>query len=647
MKELRGGGGLRTKGTSLSKPNQSSTSSSSGGSTNTRDRSSPKRLKFNHRNTPPKRLPVARGNLGSTPEESQREEGGAIRGREQDAAFEQLTPVRCHREPLGPDSPPTWQPTAGDILCSTPKDSVGARGRGIRDRVVQQHMGVDHLTPVRCLAERRDEEQRQRRAGRRSNSEDGDRGNPKEGNDRRACIDHIHPDRVTGPPESQRAGPRGRRDHLLRAGGREEEERHLRWYHQQLQQITPLTALQSAHPSGSSLSSASASLSSSSNPPAVSASSSSSSSPRAALYPVAYHGLQELLTVYRAGIKIGAGAGDGHPDAGSGNLAARVQTSPGLLTKQHVDVRYERGVGEFCGAAGEGEGRESALAGEEAQRRWAWVTTTPTEETDVCTTAPLSQEVSGTSSTSDPEDLWRRTRLASSSDLVFEEEDNDDWIEGRHRGYRNNKQPFHREQSFCPRRDPSPQHLAPAERPLSPACEPTDHRLAGVRLSLASGDNNRSSNIAPPLPSPCPPPPLVITCKRESGRADVAVKREIPNSLCSQPQYPPAVAAQSGDEVSSRVLNRCREQPAEVHPCLIVKPRDSSLDESSAGPLSCGMDPLSLSQLEVSRQAASESFLPRCLPETEEVTRTVMALHSNDPKEDVEGNADLLWEMSK
>ncbi|KAK0138133.1 hypothetical protein N1851_025678 [Merluccius polli] len=686
VKELREqggvrGGGLKTKGTFLSKPNLTRTSSSNAGSTNSRDKSSQKRPKLNHRdahgpNTPPKRLPVAGATLGSTPKNSPWEEGRHIRGREEETGIEHLTPVRSH----GPDTPSQGQPTAGGILCSTPKNSIRDRGSGYKDRVVKQDIGIEHLTPVKCPAEWSDGEQRERRPGRWGGSEDGDRRNPEEGNDRKECINRIHPNRVTRQLDSQRAGLEERRDNSLKTGGREEEERHLRWYHQQLQQFTPLAALQSAHPSESS--SSVRSISSSSNPPTVSAAS-SSSSPKLALSPVVYHGLQELLAVYRAGIEIQTGVDGGQPDHGSSNVAAPIQTSSvkflerskstwttddadgakglrahcGLLTKQQetadVEVSYEREVGESRDVADGGEGREMEWVGEEGQRRWAWVTTTPTEETEKASSPLLTQEELVISST-DPGDHQRQTHLTSSSGLMFEEEYNDDdWIERRH-GYRDSNRPFHQHQPSCPRQDP-PQHLAPAERPLSPACEPTDHHSTGIQLghlSLESKENNTSSNIVPPLRSLYPPQgvPLVITSERESGRTDFAVKLEIPNSLWSRPQYRPPLATRSRNEVSSSVFNRCREQPAfvqsafesppnsDVRTCSVVKTCDSSPDESSVGSLP-GMDPLSLSQLEVSRQAASESFL---CGEMNNISPCLL-----DHTEAVDGSADLLWEMSK
>ncbi|KAJ3604203.1 hypothetical protein NHX12_028944 [Muraenolepis orangiensis] len=682
VKELRkhGGvrpGGLRTRGTSLAKLSQTST--------NTRDRSTPNRPKRIHRealgsNRPPKWLLVAGATLSSTPRDSPREKGRAmrVRGREQQTGIEHLTPVKCHRETLGPGTSSKKLPTAGGILCSTPKNCIGDWRNGIRDKEGKQDTGVGHLTP----AEWRDGEQRQRVPG---PCRDGDRRNPNQEKDRRERVNHIHHNIGTRQLDSQRAGLRERRDDLLKAGGREEEERHLRWYHQQLQQFTPLAALQYAHPPESSFS---VSVSSSSNSPPVSAS--SPCSPKPALSPVVHHGLKELLNVYRAGITVQTGVCGGSTvvDHDSSDVAAPIQASPsvkflersestwatgdadrarhlrphfGQQVTADVEVSYEIEVGESIEGAGGGEGNEMGLAVEEGQeRRWAWMKNTQTDKTNVATIGPLNQEVSVMSS-SDSGDHWRQTHVASSLGLMLEDECSDDyWVEGRH-GYRDGNRLIHQHQPSC--QDP-PQHLDLAERPLSPGCEPTDHHSIDIRLgrlSLNANDNNTSSNVVPPLLSPGSPQlaAMVIGLQSELGRTDFAVKCDKSNSVWKQHCFP--VVTQSRDEVSSSVFNGCHEQPAFVQSSKVhawhkmVKTCDLSPDESSVG----FMDPLSLSQLEVSRQAASDSFLcgennssSLCLPETEEeeeevTNQTVAAPYYDDHEEDGDGDADPLWEMSK
>ena len=650
VKELkeRGGvrvGALRTKGTSLSQPNKTCSSSSNGGNTN-REKSSPKFP--NHReglSAPPKLPPGAGGTLCSTPKSSPRAEGRARRERE--TGIEHLTPVRCHRETLGPDAPSVRPPKARDVLCSTPRGRIEVWGSGIKDRVARQDIGIEHLTRDKCPAEWRDGEERQRSTGRWSDSKDGEKRNPKERSDRRERVDPVHHDRVTRP-----------------AGGREQEER-LKWYHKQLQQLVPLQS--AGHPSESS----STSVSSSSSSPAVSAS--SSSSPKTSFSPGVHRDLEELLNVYRAAVKTQTGVHSRHPDRGVSTDDDAVGTrglDPAILTKRQEtadeEASYEREVEKSVEAVGAGEGRETDLAVEEGQRRRARVTTTLTEKQDVVTsTQPLSLEASVASS-SDPGDHWRTPHVTSSSGLKVGEEYADaNWTRGKH-GYRDSSRHLNQYRPVHPRRDPAP-NLAPAERPLSPACEPTDQHVTCLHLShlpLESKDNNTktTSNIVPPLPSPYPQQGVEIISERELGSTDFGVKRENPNSLLSRPQYCPTFDTRR-DEVSSGVFNGCREHRALTQSTIgsppravagthsVVKACDNSPNESSIGSLSCGMDPLSLSQLEVSLRAASESFLcgkrttvSPCFLKTEEQEVTIEAPFNNN---DDDGGTDLLWENSK
>ncbi|XP_037634324.1 kinesin-like protein KIF24 [Sebastes umbrosus] len=340
VKELKGHGGLRrgrrSKTTPSPKRNLSNSSSSSSGSIifGTRGKSPPKKPKL---------------------------------GRQ--------------REDFGSPTPTARLTTGGAILCSTPKNSKWEEETSANAR---KGIGLEHITPVRGwlgIGDKR--ERRERAAGRegRRRERDGATGGHSDGDQNvvaglvvgQATDDLWEVQRETGFYHREKENQQS----TLKGGGREERrwleqrrqvessrdtcseverlrerdlqtvdegdkerERHLRQYHQQLQQFMPSSASSSVHlfspstcPSFSS--SNQASLSSSVSPSSRSSLQRSSPISVSALM---YHGLEEVLDAYRARVEVRA---DG--DRGQMKLVVMVTQvvlvkSGGYLGRQDLDT---------------------------------------------------------------------------------------------------------------------------------------------------------------------------------------------------------------------------------------------------------------------------------------------------------------------
>ncbi|XP_044053578.1 uncharacterized protein LOC122876847 isoform X2 [Siniperca chuatsi] len=353
-----------------------------------------------------------------------------------------------------------------------------------------------------------------------------------------------------------------------------ERERHLRQYHQQLQQFAYSSASSSVHlfspstcPSFSS--SNEASLSSSVSP--ISCSSFRQNSSHLSVSALLYHGLEEVLDAYRARVEVRADGNRGQLSFfPSGEICLQPETSPSYNKNKNevghggigedwrvswAEARFgqDRGKSErrSLKATGEGEvsvrGEDLRPAGMEGggERMWAWVATTETEQGDRMTGTMQADGEEPVSYNCDSEDrrevggVWGTEERdgADSHSLVSTHSNND---------------------SNCLFNHPpveSPHQQAPAERPLSPACK-------------------------------IPAEPL--------------------NILSENPAY-------------TQVHNH-----PEVNAKMSVLPQEETYTDS----LSYIMDPLSISLLQVDHQAATVSFLQG------ELNNTSLCLFENDRGED-------------
>ncbi|XP_040897283.1 uncharacterized protein LOC121184013 [Toxotes jaculatrix] len=572
------------------------------------------------------------------------------------------------REAFGPTTPNTRLPTGDAILCSTPKNSSWRAETSARDG---KWIGLEHITPVRgWLAtgdKRNGKEEAGERKGRRRENERYGRTNGHSVSDQNAraglvlgqqtdeqlplweaqksCTQResgIDPREKVNRQSTVKGGRKGERRwiqqlrqvensrdmcseaemlrerDLQKVDERDKErQRHLRLYHQQLQQFIPSSASSSVNlfspsTSPSFSSSNQASLSSSVSPSSNSPLRHSSHLSASAL---TYRGLEEVLDAYRAGVMVRADGNRGQLPFPSGEIRLQTETSQSCNNNNDDDNHGDTGgVGEDRRVSweesdigqdrGESYRRRSVEATGVArvrredmrpagmqggERRWAWMATTETEQVDGTTGAMPTNIAAQVSYSCHLEDRRQVSEEElDSSDVPADgvwgaEEQGGAASYGLVSAHSNsdsnslfNHPPFE-----------SPHQRAPAERPLSPACEHVNKLLTpkkGSDLSLESKHTRCTSTI---LPLPL---------------------QNIPKSTTL-----PLSTSITKDKIRAEPLNNLSENPAhtEVHNHPEVKAKMSVLpqDETYADSLSYIMEPLSISLLQVDKRVKSAVVL--------------------------------------
>ncbi|XP_070689493.1 kinesin-like protein KIF24 [Pempheris klunzingeri] len=550
VKELKGQGGLRGgKGKTVPSPKRNlfnSSSSSGGSSIGTRGKSPPKKPKL---------------------------------GRQKEA--------------FGPTTPTTRVTTGGAVLCSTPKNS-----RWREETSARTGLELGEITPVRGLQGIGDKRQRRER----ENVREGRRRERYGGtdtighsigdqNERKSGFYHREKEnqqrKLKGVREGERRWIEQRRQVESSGGTRSEVERlrerdlqkvnerekeretHLRQYHQHLQQFMPSSASSSVDLFAPSTfppfsSSNQTSLSSTFSPPSCSSPQHSS---RLSLSALMYHGLEEVLDAYRARVEARADGNRGQLSfIPSGDICLRTKTSP-----NYNNNKDEVGHGDSGGIVRREDWGTTGME-REGKRRWAWVATTETEQAGRMTGARPADVEAVVSYNCDSVE-WVGEEEQEASDVPADEvwsTDDDSLF---------NHSPVK-----------SPHQRAPAERPLSPACEHTHTLLTPnnkfSNLSLKLKHTKCSSNILP-LP--------LQNCQQA-----------VPSSSLRKKE--PWLVA-NVREFSNAPLATLDNTQARTHPEVKAKMSVLPQQETSTDSVSYIMEPLSISLLQVDQQAATASFL--------------------------------------
>lgn len=620
VKELKGQGGPRggRKGKTIPSPKRNLSNSSSGGSSvGTRGKSSPKKPKL---------------------------------GRQ--------------REAFGPTTLTSRLATGGAILCSTPKSS---RWEEETSAIERNGIGFEEITPIRCLLEIGGErERRERTGGREDRRTERYRGADSAGhptgdqNIKSGLImgqetdEHLQQSTLKGGREGGRRWIEPRRQvkssrdtctevERLREGhlqkideSDKERERHLRRYHQQLQQFMPSSASSSDH-----LLSPSTCLSfSSSNPVSLSSSVPPSSCSSLQHSPLKYHGLEEVC---RARVKIRTDGSRGQLSSfPRGGICLQTVTSPSYSNNKDEAGRGDSGGSEdwraclegteagFGQDRGKGEKRRSLKvrvegevrgrredwrpAGKEegGERKWAWVATAHTEQADRMTgarPADVEAQVFYDRDSEVGEEGPDASAVTADGVWSAEERGGDD-------GYALVSSHSNNDSSSLFDNSPveSPHQRAPAERPLSPACEHTNTLLTPNKLSdlsLELKHTRCTSNTLSPLIQNAQQG-VPSSRDRELQFAANANRREFSNAQSvTLPLTIPFT--QNGCKIPAKPLNILSENPAHTqahdHPDVKAEMPVLSQGETSTDSVSCTMDPLSISLLQVDQEVATASFL--------------------------------------
>lgn len=524
------------------------------------------------------------------------------------------------RQAFGPAASTTRLATGGTVLCSTPKNSRWGKDTSARAR---NGIGLEEITPIRGLLGICDKRERRGRAGGREvrgrETYGGTDQNVRAGMVLgQATDEQLHLWEVDREKENQQStlkgarereggwigqrghveNSRGTRDEVERLRERylqrvderdKERERHLKQYHQQLQQFMPSSASLSDHlfplstcPSFSS-----------SNQVSPSSSFSPQQSSHISLSALTYHDLEKELDAYRARVEVRTDDNSGQLSSlPSGELGLQTETSPRHnKNKDGVGHGDSGGTGEdlrvsledkeagYGQGRGKSEKRRSLKATDQGQirsrkedwrpagmerggeRRWAWVAT-EIEQADMITGA-------------------RQGASADGTDHLLAE---------------------------------SPHQRAPAERPLSPVCEHTNTPLTPnghSDLSLELRHIRCTSNTLPlPLQNTQGVPS--ISCgEKEPWFTANAYRREFSNAQLTTLLTTPIT--HNGCKIPAEPLKMLSENTAYTkvhsHPEVNAKMSVSAQEETSTDSLSYIIDPLSISLLQVDQQVATASFL--------------------------------------
>lgn len=579
---------------------------------------------------------------------------------------------------FGPSTPTSRVATGDSILCSTPKNSRWGEETSAKGG---KEIGLEQITPIRgMLGTAEKGEKREKacgRVGRRETYGGPDRAGHANGDQNiraglvlgQAADEQLHlweaqresvfyrretanqPTTLHGVREGERRSierriqvessrdtyseaERQRERDLQKVDGRDKDrERHLRQYHQQLQQFMPSSA--SSAFSSSNQASLSSSVSASSCSPLRHSSHTSVS----ALM------LEEALDVRRARVEVGTDHNREQKllSFSSAEICLQTKTSPSCNKNKgevgHGDLsevwrvslegtgsgsgfgqeRGEREKRRSLKATGEGvvgERREDLRpAGVEGggERRWAWVVTTETEQTG--RTGATAADLEALRSYNCDSEVGEEGRDASnvSADGVWstEEREGADGYSFASTHSRNASNSLFNHPS-----GDSPHRRAPAERPLSPAFEHTNTLLTADKLGDLSLKlkHTRCTSNALPLPWQNAQQGVPSSSCRQTGPlfAANANRRELSNARSTAlPLTDPTT--KNGCKLTYDPLNIIPENPAhsQVHDHVEAKAKTSlpAQGGTSTDSLSYTMDPLSMSLLQVDQQVATASFL--------------------------------------
>ncbi|XP_029365940.1 uncharacterized protein LOC115048539 isoform X2 [Echeneis naucrates] len=552
------------------------------------------------------------------------------------------------KETLSPITPNTRLPKGSAVLCSTPNNIRWEEKTNIKHR---KEIGLKDLSKLREWLEISDKGHGREGAGERKEKEKGGRrenemfgrSNSHSVSDQNARLglvlgqptDHpIHlqktliqkqPDMYHGEKKNQHCGVTGWREVQRRQIKQQRQEensrnkcevqsvkdrdfkkvgesdmerqRHLRQYHQQLQQFMPSSACSSV--SFSSPSTCPPVYSSSQAPLSFSVSPSSSSSLRHSSHFLgsALIGLEGVLDAYKAEVNVTT-EGRGRLPFPSCDILFHNKNNDEAAHGASGGVGEDWMVswpGKDSGESGRRRSREGKAccspAGMEGdERRSAWVTTIGTAQADRMTGA-MPTKVAQVSYSCHSED---RSKMGE-DDLDSSDVQPGMWSTEEEEGAYYNIMSTPNNSNNLLNYPPFESHSwqAPAEQPLSPACEHIDALLMPNDLSDLACDSVRprcTSNLLP-------------------------LSSQNTTFLHSQPatQVLSTSITQTENIMVTGALNKLPEDPVclqiHSHPEVKAKIQSSPQDETCSDSLSYTIDPLSISMLEVDQQVATESFL--------------------------------------
>lgn len=439
----------------------------------------------------------------------------------------------------------------------------------------------------------------------------------------------------------------GDRDFQKVEGRDKERERHLRQYHQQLQQFALLSASSSDH-----LFSSSTCLSfSSSNQSAISSFVSPNSSLRHSSHLSAqmYPDLEEVLNVYKAGIEVSADGNGGQTPFPCGEISLEIETSPCCNTKSYENgygdssyggkdlmVSWEETVDRFGQDTGESKKRRTeeevvrVLADYRSPRGLerkpiAWETTRQTQQADRVQGAGALWKDVGEFVSYNRDSEGRAEVGQDGMDGVCCPEQGDGYgLVSNHNINQNNS-------LFCSPPAESPHQQVPGERPLSPVSGQTNVFQTPNKFCDLSVESKHIRCAFNNLPILLQNGQLLVpssSCREKERCSATYIKRR--DFLGAQMTTLPLATSitQNGCKIPAEPLKKLPENwtDTQVHKHSEVKAKISVLpqEETPTDSLSYIMEPLRISLLEVEPQAATASFIlgeqnhtSPCLPDDE------------------------------
>ncbi|XP_069555487.1 kinesin-like protein KIF24 [Brachyistius frenatus] len=598
-------------------------------------------------------------------------------------------------ETFGPTTPTNRSPIGGAILCSTPKNSKCGEETNARDR---KGIGLEHVTPVRGWLRMGNKRHGSNEAGEREgksieNETDGSpgfhsvseqsvraglllgqpvdqqlhlwesqkHGVANEGNSsftvREPGFYHMEKDNPQRILKEERTEERQwielrrqvetRRDKssevererdFQKADERNKErERHLKSYHEQLQQFIPSSSSSSFHLSSTSTcpslsTSTQDSLSSSVSPSSLQHSSRLSASAHM------YHSLVDVLDACKARVEIRADGNRGKQPHPSGEI--HLQTESSVVYSDNTDtsgdcgcvgedwrVSLERTEARFEQERAESERRSVDATGEASvrrddsrptgmeagERRWAWMAAKETEPANRMTRAIPANVEAQLSYSCDS----KNRRELSVEGLDASDSAADGVWSAEQGGAADGLASAHSNSLFSYPSFDSALLKAPAERPLSPTCKRTKAFLTTDKLGNVSLELKHVKCNANILPLPLKNTSETLPSNSHTGKkllsaAVNASGRQLSHAQSTTLPLTTSIT-QIGFKVPVEPLKKLPENPpyTQVHSHSDIKAKMSPLpqDETSADSHSNIMDPLSISLLQVDQQAATASFL--------------------------------------
>nr|XP_046243488.1 uncharacterized protein LOC124058362 isoform X2 [Scatophagus argus] len=577
------------------------------------------------------------------------------------------------RQTFGPTTPSSSLATGGEILCSTPKSRKWGEKTSTRAR---KAIGLEQITPIRgLLGINNKRESRDRASGREGRRRETYGGTDSAGH---STGDQNIGTGMKGGEEGERRWieQRGQAENSIDAcgeGGRlgegdlqkaherdKERERHLKRYHQQLQQFTPTSASSSDHHLFSS--STCGSSSSSSNQDSLSSSSCVSASA------LVYHDFEEFLDAHRASAEVRTGGNRGQLSSFlSEEICVQTETSPcckknkdevghgdsggisedwrvslkgaeagfGQVRSKNERMRSLMPTGESKVRVRKGDLRPAGMK-QEGERRWAWVATTETEQTNRMTgarPAGVEPQVSCNRDSEVGEEGLDASYVSADGVWSTEEQEGADGyaVVSTHSNDGSNS-------LFNPPPVESSHQRAPAERPLSPPCEHTNTLLTPSKLSDLSLPRCKASNILPlPMQNAQQGVPSISCGEKEEWFTTKGNKGKVSNAQLSTLSHNNSITW-NGCKIPALSLtdNILSENRADKARMSVVTQGETSTDC-----LSYIMDPLSISLLQVDQQAATDSFL-----QGEQNNSSICPLENEMNESKVEEGEDIEFHLS-